>query len=77
MPMPICTRCNSVVVRRSRYRGLDRAIVTLLPIAPFRCLDCSSRFWVYRRSASSIVRIAAVSALAIGMLLLVATFLHR
>lgn len=68
--MTICPRCSSEVVRRSRYRGLDRAIVTLLPIVPFRCLDCTRRFWVLRRTRSAIVRVVAVGIVVVGVVLL-------
>ena len=40
-----CPRCGSTNVRRSRRRGLlERVLLRLLGLRPYRCEDCDERF---------------------------------
>jgi len=40
-----CKACSGSDVARSRGKGIDKIINTILPLATFRCLGCYERFW--------------------------------
>src|ERR1700690_4333466 len=51
---PSCPICRSKDVRRSKRRGmLESTILNLIPLRPFRCMDCDYRFYGLASSATS------------------------
>jgi DNA-directed RNA polymerase subunit RPC12/RpoP len=42
----VCDICGSARVRRSKRQSLWEVFKMLMGVYPFRCLDCSARFWV-------------------------------
>lgn len=40
-----CPSCGRQLVRRSKRNGLIEKVVSLAYIYPFRCEECSHRFW--------------------------------
>jgi len=48
-----CRSCGSKSVSRSKRRGIvERVLFRLLPIRPYRCNDCDSRFYGYHKKLS-------------------------
>jgi hypothetical protein len=45
--MPVaCPHCQSKAIRRSKRRGtFESTLLNLIPVRPFRCKDCYSRFY--------------------------------
>ncbi|MGH7825605.1 MAG: hypothetical protein ACREQ7_10585 [Candidatus Binatia bacterium] len=43
-----CPRCDSGSVRRSHRRNVFERILSVVPIHPFRCVDCGHRFMKIR-----------------------------
>jgi ribosomal protein L37AE/L43A len=44
-----CPDCGSVHVKRSRQRGvLERYLIPILQLRPYRCRDCYARFYAGR-----------------------------
>ena len=41
----LCPRCRSAATQRSRRRGVLEALLTFVPVRPFRCMDCDRRFY--------------------------------
>ncbi len=42
----ICPKCGSAATQRSQRHGiLERITLGLLPVRPFRCMDCNKRFY--------------------------------
>lgn len=51
-PMKRCPLCNSEELHRSRRIGvIERTILTMLFLMPFRCEDCSARFLLWSFAA--------------------------
>jgi hypothetical protein len=40
-----CPRCRSAATQRSHRRGALEALLTFVPVRPFRCMDCDRRFY--------------------------------
>lgn len=41
-----CPHCQSRVMRRSKRRGMfELSILSLVPVRPFRCMECDHRFY--------------------------------
>jgi hypothetical protein len=49
-----CTKCGSDNTQKSRLRGIERALLYILPLAPYRCKDCWARFWAFRSPLQSL-----------------------
>ena len=50
-----CPHCESKTVRRSQRKGIFEAFVLkLTPLRPFRCRDCSHRFYRMISNVNSI-----------------------
>ena len=53
LPSPRCPACRSGCVRRSRRRGIvEKTLLTVAFVRPFRCVECGWRFYrpTFRRS---------------------------
>jgi hypothetical protein len=53
LPSPRCPACRSGCVRRSRRRGIvEKTLLTVAFVRPFRCVECGWRFLrpTFRRS---------------------------
>jgi len=48
---PLCPKCQTDFVKRSRRAGLIEYVMSTFSIYPFRCQLCSDRFYVKRRGA--------------------------
>lgn len=49
-PNNYCPSCGAQRVARSRRHGVvERVLLRLLPIRPYRCGNCGSRFYGYHR----------------------------
>lgn len=44
-PVLVCTSCGSENVRRSKRQSLWEIPQMAMGIYPFRCMNCSARFW--------------------------------
>jgi hypothetical protein len=45
-----CPRCNSLDTSRSRRHGsVERYLLGVIGVLPYRCLDCDARFYVFCR----------------------------
>jgi hypothetical protein len=45
-----CPHCKSVETSRSRRRGtVERYLLAVLGVPPFRCLNCDVRFYAFAR----------------------------
>jgi uncharacterized protein with PIN domain len=42
---PLCPRCSSELVRRSRRRNLRDRVMSLFSRLPYRCDECDLRFY--------------------------------
>lgn len=41
-----CPHCQSKVIRRSKRKGtFETYILSLVPVRPFRCMECDRRFY--------------------------------
>jgi hypothetical protein len=46
--MPHCPECHSERIRRSKRRGIiERGLLTVVWLKPFRCADCNHRFFLW------------------------------
>ena len=43
----VCRRCDSRNIVSSKYRGIERSVVSIFPANVYRCVDCYNRFWSY------------------------------
>ena len=48
---PICSKCHTDFVKRSRRAGLTDHLMSLFSIYPFRCQLCSYRFYLKQKGA--------------------------
>ena len=68
-----CPGCDSKSLRRSRKTPMEQFICWILPIIPYRCQDCSKRYWfvriIVRNLAPKITVIVAVLAVALFFLI--------
>jgi DNA-directed RNA polymerase subunit RPC12/RpoP len=46
VPIVLCDVCGSTSVRRSKRQSFSELVRMYLGIYPFRCMDCTARFWV-------------------------------
>lgn len=47
-----CPRCGSSEISRSRPRGvMEKHLGNLMHLRPYRCYECSLRFWKRRSTA--------------------------
>jgi len=47
-----CPNCESPLIRRSTRRGfVERVLLRLAMVWPYRCDECDARFWGFHRSA--------------------------
>ncbi|MGD0515734.1 MAG: hypothetical protein ABSA29_20710 [Terriglobales bacterium] len=47
--VPLCPRCASSTIRRSRRRSLRDRVMSLLSYLPYRCDECDLRFYFQPR----------------------------
>jgi hypothetical protein len=46
--MKSCPKCESARIYRSKRRGIvERIILTMISVRPFRCERCDARFYVW------------------------------
>jgi len=45
-----CPRCRSLETTRSRRHGsVERYLLGIIGVLPYRCLECDARFYVFSR----------------------------
>jgi hypothetical protein len=45
-----CPHCKSLETSRShRHGGVERYLLRIIGVLPFRCLDCDARFYAFPR----------------------------
>ena len=45
-----CPQCRSIETSRSHRRGaVERYLLTVIGVRPFRCLNCDARFYAFAR----------------------------
>jgi hypothetical protein len=45
-----CPQCRSIATSRSHRRGtVERFLLTVIGLRPFRCLNCDARFYSFGR----------------------------
>ena len=62
-----CRKCKSVECNLSRRSSIEHMVSRILPVRPFRCTACQTRFWGLNRSSITIRRVAIAG---FGLLLL-------
>ena len=62
-----CRKCKSVECNLSRRSSIEHLVSRILPVRPFRCAACQTRFWGLNRSSITLRRIAITL---VGLLLL-------
>jgi hypothetical protein len=46
----VCPHCRSLETSRShRHGGVERYLLRVIGLLPYRCLDCDSRFYAFPR----------------------------
>jgi hypothetical protein len=58
-----CPTCESQAIRRSSRKGfVERILLRMALVWPYRCDDCDSRFWGFQRSAPTIKELLKTAA---------------
>ncbi len=63
-----CRKCKSVECNLSRRSSIEHLVSRILPVRPFRCAACQTRFWGLNRSSITLKHIAITL---VGLLLLI------
>jgi hypothetical protein len=49
-----CPHCRSLETSRSqRHGGVERYLLSIIGVLPYRCLDCDARFYAFPRLGAS------------------------
>jgi hypothetical protein len=58
-----CPTCESHAIRRSARKGfVERVLLRITLVWPYRCDDCDTRFWGFQRTAPSMKEFLKIAA---------------